>query len=87
MKSKAIRMWRCFRTRGQSGLHVWFDPSEEVLTLRDLTDEEKSVTLDKRSSVSGMFPEGHSEESDGCEGSSEEELLRQLSLFGGEVAN
>ena len=66
-EEKEIRAWRCFGTRGQPGLHVWFDPRTELLTLRDLTEDEKSVTLDKLSSVSAVGLAGLAEELDGCE--------------------
>ena len=46
-----IRMWRISRA-APFGLHLWFDPDLEVPSLRDLTDEEKSVRLDMPISVS-----------------------------------
>jgi len=39
---------------GQHGMFVWFDPFRELLELRDLTGDERSVTLDKLSSVSAL---------------------------------
>ncbi len=35
------------------GLFVWFNPRQERLSLRDLTEDEKKSYLDKPSSVSG----------------------------------
>ena len=64
-------MWRCFRTEGQPGLHVWFDPRSELLTLRDLTEDEIRLNLDKLSSVSAVRLAGHAEVIDGCEGAPE----------------
>ena len=67
MAQKEIRTWRVFSTPGQPGVHVWFDPRTEILTLRDLTEVEKSVTLDKRRSVSGLIRSDQAEDIDGCE--------------------
>ena len=55
MEEKPIRGWRVGYAEGMHGVHVWFDPNRERLTLRDLTEEEKSVILDKLSSVSGLI--------------------------------
>ena len=68
MKSKEIRFWRVFETPGQPGIHVWFDPRTELLTLRDLTMTEKLDTLDKPSSVSALSRVDQAEEIDGCDG-------------------
>jgi len=37
------------------GLHLWFDPDCEVVSLRELTGDEKTVILDKDGSVSGLL--------------------------------
>ncbi len=66
-KEKEIRGWRLFRTAGQPGVHVWFDPTTELLTLRDLTMVEKLATLDKLGSVSVLRLAGDAEVIDGCE--------------------
>ncbi len=68
MDSKPLRNWRVMRPDSGPGLFVWFDPDTELLTLRDLTEDEKSVTLDKLGSVSGLLHDDHSEVSDGCAG-------------------
>ena len=49
-----IRMWRISRA-DPWGLHLWFDPSCEVVMLRPLTDEEKGVRLDMHGSVSALL--------------------------------
>ena len=49
------------------GYFVYFDASREAVGVRDLTDDEKSVTLDKQVSVSGLIRSDQAEESDGCE--------------------
>jgi len=46
-----IRCWRLSRA-APYGLHLWFDPDTEVPTLRLLTEEEKSGTVDMVDSVS-----------------------------------
>jgi len=40
---------------------VYYDPRVELLTLRDLTEDEKSVRLDKVGSVSGLLFSDHDE--------------------------
>ncbi len=55
MEEKPVRLWRISRPDQGPGLFVWFDPEVERLTLRDLTEDEKSVTLDKLGSVSGSI--------------------------------
>ncbi len=52
---KPLRLWRVSKPEQGPGLFVWFDPETERLTLRDLTEAEKSDTLDKLSSVSGLI--------------------------------
>ena len=49
-----IRMWRISRA-DPFGLHLWFDPDCEVVSIRPLTDEEKGVRLDMHGSVSGLL--------------------------------
>ncbi len=56
MAEKALRFWRCFKAEDHHGWFVWFDPETELLTLRDLTEDEKSDTLDKLGSVSDLSP-------------------------------
>ena len=56
-----IRMWRISRAT-PFGLYVWFDPSKEVVVLRDLTEGEKAVILDKVSSVSALPQSDDSED-------------------------
>ena len=51
---KEIRMWRTSTPEKGPGLYIWFDPYTELLTLRDLTEDEKIDTLDKLSSVSDL---------------------------------
>ena len=53
-----IFMWRISRAE-PFGLHLWFDPACEVVSIRPLTDEEKSVTLDMPISVSASLDEDH----------------------------
>ncbi len=48
-------------------MFVWFDPDHELLTLRDLTADEKSVNLDSVDSVSAVGRAERAELSDGCE--------------------
>ena len=50
---------------------VWFDPDTELLTLRDLTEDEKSLTFDKPRSVSGLIRSDDRELIDGCTGPSQ----------------
>ncbi len=49
-----IRMWRV-SVAEPFGLHLWFDPECEVVSLRELTDDEKAVRLDKDGSVSALL--------------------------------
>ena len=65
---KPIRRWRCSYSMAPEGVSVWFDPTTELLTLRDLTEDEKLTNLDKRRSVSGSIRSDQAEEIDGCEG-------------------
>ena len=66
-QEKQIRWWRISATEGQPGLHVWFDPAHELLTLRDLTEAEKSATLDEPGSVSALrLFRDYAEVIDGC---------------------
>jgi len=52
---KPIRAWRVSWCDSQPGVSVYYDPREEVLELRDLTEDEKSVRLDMPVSVSGLI--------------------------------
>ena len=67
-QEKPIRIWRISVPDQGPGLFVWFDPENERLSLRDLSEDEKVVTLDKLSSVSGLIRSDQAEESDGCNG-------------------
>ncbi len=49
-----IRMWR-ISVASPFGLHLWFDPDCEVVSIRPLTDEEKGVRLDMHGSVSASL--------------------------------
>jgi len=53
---KSILSWRVVPAQDQDGWFVYFDASQELLTLRDLTEAEKSATLDKLGSVSALSP-------------------------------
>ena len=66
MDSKPLRMWRCHMADDGIGIMVYFDPHIELLTLRDLTEDEKSTTLDKLSSVSGLIRSDQAKIVDGC---------------------
>jgi hypothetical protein len=55
------------RPESGPGLLVWFDPDTELVSLRDLTEDEKSLTLDKQRSVSGLIRSDHAEIIDGCD--------------------
>ncbi len=68
MEEKPLRVWRVSKPDQGPGLFVWFDPETERLSLRDLTEEEKSATLDKLSSVSGLIRFDQAKEADGCDG-------------------
>ncbi len=59
-------MWRCHAADDGVGIMVYFDPHIELLTLRDLLEDEKSVTLDKLRSVSGLIRSDQAEVADGC---------------------
>ena len=48
-----IRMWR-ISVAEPFGLHCWFDPELEVVSLRELTDQEKCDRIDMHRSVSGL---------------------------------
>jgi len=52
---KPIRNWRVMESEDRCGFLVWFDPRSELLTLRDLTADEKSVILDRHGSVSDLI--------------------------------
>ncbi len=69
MESKPIRGWRMLGPESGPGLLIWVDPDTELLTLRDLTEDEKCSTLDKRRSVSGLIRSDTPEVTDGCDGS------------------
>ncbi len=47
------RNWR-ISTAEPFGLHLWFDPEQEVPSLRFLTSEEKSGRVDMIGSVSAL---------------------------------
>ncbi len=64
---KPLRGWRMSKPELGPGLFVWFDPETEGLTLRDLTEDEMSVNLDKQCSVSGLIRSDDAEVSDGCD--------------------
>ncbi len=83
---KEIRLWR-LSSADPAGCNVWFDPTTELLTLRDLTEDEKLVTLDKLGSVSALAQFDHVGEIDGCELVSGPlaRVLRQLDMFSEEV--
>ncbi len=49
------------------GVFVWFDPSTERLTLRDLDKDEKSAYLDSVISVSGLAEAEDPCVVDGCD--------------------
>ena len=66
MADKVISNWRMMYVDGQHGMFVWFDPFREHLSIRDLTEDEKAVTFDKLSSVSGLDEDEDSVESNGC---------------------
>ncbi len=68
MPSKQIANWRVTPAQDMYGWYVYFDASRELLTLRDLTEDEISANLDKLSSVSGSIRSDYPEESDGCDG-------------------
>ena len=78
---KPIRAWRVSWCEDQPGVSVYYDPREEVLELRDLTEDEKAVRLDMPVSVSGLIG------SDDFPNRSETQLDLQgdlpQSLFGG----
>ena len=59
MTDKPIRMWRMRDAEDQIGMYIWFDPTSEAVSLRDLTEGEKCVILDNDVSVSGMFADDH----------------------------
>ncbi len=86
MEEKALRVWRVSVPESGPGLFVWFDPTRESLTLRDLTPDEAAAILDEPSSVSALVRSGPDEylvETPGgpvCDGP----FLRQLNLFTGE---
>ena len=52
---KPIRGWRVSWIEGSPGCSVYFDPREERLTLRDLTEAEKRARVDRMTSVSGLI--------------------------------
>ncbi len=66
---------------------VYFDASREAVGIRDLTEGEKSLTLDKLGSVSGLIRSDQPENIDGCEpvGVVLQRVLRQLDLPLGEA--
>ena len=68
MAEKVLSQWRCLQAQDEHGVMVYFDPRKERLTLRDLTEDEKSVRLDKLSSVSGLIRSDQLELLHGCEG-------------------
>ena len=44
---KPVRTWRITFDGAGTGAFMWFDPRTEVPLLRDLTDNEHSVRLDR----------------------------------------
>ena len=64
---KPIAGWRVMKAFDQEGLLVWFDPTSERLSLRDLTEAEKADMLDRSGSVSGLIRFDQDEITDGCE--------------------
>ena len=83
MVEKQIRYWRVSMPDQGPGMFVWFDPDTELVTLRALTEDEKSRILDKQGSVSGLFFRTYAEGSDGwvSEESKTSQSFRQLKLF------
>ena len=81
MANKPIRMWRVKVAEDLQGMYVWFDPNEEAVSLRDLTDHEKAVILDMHGSVSALGEGEEVCELDGCDPL--KAVLPQLFLFGG----
>ncbi len=75
MSEKPIRVWRLVTPEQGPGLFVWFDPDTERLSLRDLTEDEKAVTLDSVPSVSGSIGSDQPEAADGCNGELDEVQL------------
>ena len=76
---KPIRGWRVVGPESGPGLFVWFDPDTELLTLRDLTEDEKLANLDSVVSVSALVEgEAGTASTDGCEGSRERTSFTQL---------
>jgi len=49
---KAVRTWRITFDGAGKGAFMWFNPWLEVPMVRDLTDGERSVRLDRSVSVS-----------------------------------
>ena len=79
---KPIRGWRVSWTEGLPGVTVYFDPREERLILRDLTEAEKRDRVDRMSSVSGLI--GSDEDPDRFESDGPGEALQDPpSLFEG----
>ncbi len=57
-RDKVVRSWR-FQSAVPYGLHVWFDPETETITIRDLTDSEKTSRVYEYGSVSGLERDGN----------------------------
>jgi len=74
--------WRVLKAPDVHGFFMYFDGSREAPGVRDLTEDEKSATLDSFRSVSGLIRSDSPEEIDGCElvGPVAQRVLRQLSL-------
>ena len=73
MEFRESLSWRVFRD--DSGAHyMYFDASREAPGVRELTEDEKSLTLDKQRSVSGLIRSDQLELLDGCTSASSESL-------------
>ena len=62
--------WRISKAEDFTGFFMYFDASREVPALRALTEDEKSLTLDKHGSVSELIRSDQLEDQDGCNGAS-----------------
>ena len=49
-----VRAWRCSPAGDGRGVLVWFDPYLEDPSIRELTEEEKAIRLDRYGSVSAL---------------------------------
>ena len=60
-------LWRMSKAEDSSGFFMYFDASREMPGVRELTEDEKSLTLDKQRSVRGLIRSDQLELEDGCE--------------------